>query len=143
MALPGECYQSDRLGDISTANSNPKSTDEERFKVLDRAWELGYVNWDSADFYGDNEDLLGKWFQLHPERRQDIFLASKFGISFGTRKDGTPGLVVNSTPEYCREHCETSLRRLATSYIDLYYIHRVDGETPIEKTMEELVKLKK
>ncbi|KAK3935160.1 NADP-dependent oxidoreductase domain-containing protein [Diplogelasinospora grovesii] len=117
-------------------------TDEERLKVLDRAWELGYVNWDSADMYGDSEDLVGKWFRLHPERRQDIFLATKFGLRPGLRDDGTPGLRIDSSPEYCRQQCEASLRRLGTDYIDLYYVHRVDGKTPIERTMAELVKLK-
>ncbi|KAL2195357.1 Aldo/keto reductase-like protein [Corynascus similis CBS 632.67] len=117
-------------------------SDEDRLKVLDRAWELGCTNWDSADMYGDSEDLLGKWFALHPERRADIFLASKFGLSFGVRDDGSRGIIINSSPEYCRAQCEKSLRRLGVESIDLYYIHRVDGKTPIEKTMAELVKLK-
>ena len=77
-----------------------------------------------------------------PERRADIFLATKFGL---TRQfvDGKFSIGTNSTPENCRERCEASLKRLNTDYIDLYYVHRVDGKTPIEKTMEELVKLKK
>ncbi|GAB1321040.1 hypothetical protein MFIFM68171_11250 [Madurella fahalii] len=116
--------------------------DEERLKVLDRAWELGCTNWDTADLYADSEDLLGKWFALHPERRADIFLATKFGLRPGIREDGTRGLVVNSSPEYCRQQCENSLRRLGVDNIDLYYIHRVDQKTPIEETMAELVKLK-
>ncbi len=124
-------------------NKTPwRRSDEERLKVLDRAWELGCVNWDTADMYGDSEDLVGKWFKLHPERRQDIFLASKFGLKVGI-KDGKRGLLIDSTPDYCRKRCETSLQRLGVDYIDLYYIHRVDGETPIEKTMEALVELKR
>jgi aryl-alcohol dehydrogenase-like predicted oxidoreductase len=110
--------------------------------VLDRAWELGCTNWDSANMYGDSEDLLGKWFAQHPERRADIFLATKFGLWPGVRDDGTRGLTIDSSPEHCRQQCEKSLQRLGVDYIDLYYIHRVDGKTPIEKTMEELVKLK-
>ncbi|EAQ88738.1 hypothetical protein CHGG_05357 [Chaetomium globosum CBS 148.51] len=115
--------------------------DEDRLKVLDRAWELGCTNWDSADMYGDSEDLLGKWFARHPERRDDIFLATKFGLTVGVREDGSRGLLVDSSPEYCRQQCEKSLKRLGVSCIDLYYIHRVDNKTPIEKTMAELVKL--
>ncbi|KAK4039403.1 Aldo/keto reductase [Parachaetomium inaequale] len=126
---------------LSTAYGSVGS-DEDRLKVLDRAWELGCTNWDSANMYGDSEDLLGKWFARHPERRADIFLATKFGLWPGVRDDGSRGLVVNSSPEYCREQCEKSLRRLGVDCIDLYYIHRVDGKTPIEKTMAELVKLK-
>jgi len=52
--------------------------DEARFQVLDRALELGETFWDSADVYGDNEDLIGKWFK-RTGRREDIFLATKFG----------------------------------------------------------------
>jgi aryl-alcohol dehydrogenase-like predicted oxidoreductase len=117
-------------------------SDSARLPVLDRAWELGCTNWDSADMYGDSEDLLGKWFTLHPERRPDIFLATKFGLRVGRKDDGTVGLIVDSSPDYCRQQCEASLKRLGTEYIDLYYVHRVDGKTPIEKTMGELVKLK-
>ncbi|KAL2167333.1 hypothetical protein VTG60DRAFT_1403 [Thermothelomyces hinnuleus] len=126
---------------LSTAYGSVGS-DEERLRVLDRAWELGCTNWDSADMYGDSEDLVGKWFALHPERRADVFLATKFGLSPGVRADGSRGLVIDSSPEYCRARCEKSLRRLGVDSIDLYYVHRVDGKTPIEKTMAELVKLK-
>ncbi|KAK4186699.1 NADP-dependent oxidoreductase domain-containing protein [Podospora australis] len=122
---------------LSTAYGSVGS-DEDRLKVLDRAWELGYTNWDSADMYADSEDLLGKWFALHPERRADIFLATKFGL-----RPSSTGLLVDSSPEYCRQQCENSLKRLGIQQIDLYYIHRVDGKTPIENTMVELVKLKK
>ncbi|KAK4120256.1 Aldo/keto reductase-like protein [Parathielavia appendiculata] len=107
-------------------------SDEDRLKMLDRAWELGCTNWDSAN--------IG--FALHPNRRADIFLATKFGLGLGVRDDGSRGLVIDSSPEHCRQQCEKSLQRLGVSYIDLYYIHRVDGKTPIEKTMEELAKLK-
>jgi len=92
--------------------------------------------------YGDSESLLGKWFALYPERRADIFLATKFALRFRKKLDGNFGLLVDSSPEYCRQQCEASLKRLGTEYIDLYYVHRVDGRTPVEKTMGELVKLK-
>ena len=92
--------------------------------------------------YGDSEDLVGKWFARHPSRRSDIFLASKFGLRPGQKPDGTWGINVDSSPAYCRQQCEASLRRLGTDYIDLYYIHRVDGKTPIEHTIAELVALK-
>ncbi|SCO88958.1 related to pyridoxine 4-dehydrogenase [Fusarium oxysporum] len=117
-------------------------SDEERLKVLDRAWELGSTNWDSARAYGDSEDLLGKWFALHPERRQDIFLATKFGIDTSVGVDGKLSLTLDSSPEHARKACEQSLKRLGVGTIDLYYIHRLDGKTPIERTIEELVKLK-
>ncbi|KAJ3527971.1 hypothetical protein NM208_g10441 [Fusarium decemcellulare] len=108
-------------------------SDEERLKVLDRAWELGCTNWDTADIYGDSEDLIGKWLKLHPERRQDIFLATKFGLRFA---DGD--IKRNSSPEYARECIEKSLKRLGVEQIDLYYMHRAVEEVPIEKTVEAM-----
>jgi aryl-alcohol dehydrogenase-like predicted oxidoreductase len=112
-------------------------SDEERLKLLDRAWELGCTNWDTADVYGDSEDIIGKWFALHPERRDDIFLATKFGLRL---HEGA--IVADSSPEHCRKSIESSLKRLGVGHIDLYYMHRADEKVPIEKTaraMKELV----
>ncbi|KAI1411189.1 Aldo/keto reductase-like protein [Hypoxylon sp. FL1857] len=117
--------------------------DEERLKVLDRAWELGEIFWDTAVSYGDSEDLVGKWFKLHPERRSDIFLASKFGIELGYTADGALDLKIDSSPENCRASCEKSLKRLGVDTIDLLYCHRFDQVTPVEKTVEAMVQLKK
>ncbi|KAI0903683.1 Aldo/keto reductase [Ustulina deusta] len=111
--------------------------DEDRFKLLDRAWELGCTNWDTADVYGDSEDTIGKWFKLHPERRADIFLATKFGL----KPDGAAGITVDSSPEHCRRCVESSLQRLGVDQIDLYYMHRANPEVPIEKTMNALEEL--
>lgn len=87
--------------------------------------------------YGDSEVLIGKWFKMHPERRGDIFLATKFAITASEA-----GLGIDSSPEYCRKACEKSLQKLGIDCIDLYYIHRLDEKTPIEKTIQEMVKLK-
>ncbi|KAK6219441.1 hypothetical protein LQW54_002173 [Pestalotiopsis sp. IQ-011] len=89
-------------------------SDEERLEVLDRAWELGCTNWDTADIYGDSEDVAGKWFRLHPERRADIFLATKFGL-----KMEDSGMITNSSPEYVLESANKSLQRLGVDHIDL------------------------
>ena len=97
-------------------------SDEERFKVLDRLLELGWTNWDSADAYMDSEDLLGKWFE-RTKKRDDIFLATKFALTY---QDGK--LTERSDPEYVREACERSLKRLGVSHIDLYYCHRYDPD---------------
>jgi aryl-alcohol dehydrogenase-like predicted oxidoreductase len=113
-------------------------SDETRFKVLDRAYELGETFWDSADIYQDNEDLIGKWF-ARTGKRNEIFLATKFANK--SLPDGTR--MVDSSPEYAREACERSLKRLGVECIDLYYCHRVDKKTPIEKTVEALAQLKK
>ncbi len=92
-----------------------------------------------ADKYFNSEELLGKWFAANPEKRKDIFLATKFGIkTIGT----PPGHTMDSSPEYCRECIEKSLDRLGLPYVDLYYVHRLDKVTPIEKTMQAMVELK-
>ncbi|KAF4983567.1 hypothetical protein FZEAL_1046 [Fusarium zealandicum] len=111
-------------------------SDEERLQVLDRAWELGCTNWDTADIYADNEDLVGKWFKLHPERRGDIFLASKFGL-----KMAEGDMVTDSSPGHVRESIEKSLKRLGVEQIDLYYMHRANEDVPIEKTVEVMKQL--
>ena len=111
--------------------------DEERFKVLDKAYEMGETNWDSADVYMDNEDLIGKWFK-RTGKRDEIFLATKFANMY---KDGV--MTRRSDPEYVREACEKSLKRLGVETIDLYYCHRVDTVTPVEKTVEAMAQLKK
>ena len=112
-------------------------SDEDRFKFLDKVYELGETFWDSADVYMDNEDLIGKWFK-RTGKRDDIFLATKFANQW---KDGR--MSSRSDPEYVKEACEKSLKRLGIPTIDLYYCHRVDKTTPIEKTVEAMAQLKK
>ncbi|KAI9152377.1 Aldo-keto reductase str7 [Paramyrothecium foliicola] len=115
--------------------------DNDRLKVLDRAWEIGCVHWDTSISYGDNEILIGKWFKLHPERRKDIFLATKFGIK-GTDK-GLEGIEVDASPENCKASLEISLERLGVESVDLYYLHRADPAIPIEKTVQVMSELQK
>lgn len=92
--------------------------------------------------YGDNEVLVGKWFRLHPERRGDIFLCTKFALDYKIVENKID-ILIDSTPETCRASCEKSLERLGVDTIDLFYIHRFDKKTPVEKTMEALVELKR
>ena len=116
----------------------PAPPDDERFALLDRAYELGQKFWDTADLYGDNEDLIGAWF-ARTGKREDIFLASKFALTLSPEGQ----LHARSDPEYVREACEKSLKRLGVKKIDLYYCHRVDKTTPIEQTVRAMVELKK
>ncbi|KAI0792040.1 NADP-dependent oxidoreductase domain-containing protein [Abortiporus biennis] len=111
--------------------------DEERFKLLDTIYDRGCLNWDTADIYGDNEDLIGEWFKK-TGKRNEIFLASKFGL-----RPPSGDRFVNGSPEYVKEAAAKSLKRLGVDHIDLYYLHRPDPQVPIEKTigaMAELVK---
>ncbi|KAJ9213191.1 hypothetical protein DTO166G4_5184 [Paecilomyces variotii] len=117
----------------------PPKPDNERFAVLDAAYEAGEHFWDSADIYMDNEDLLGKWFAANPEKRKDIFLATKFALH--PKPDGS--LEIRGDPEYVKEACAKSLKRLGLPYVDLYYCHRLDKNVPVEKTVQAMAELKK
>jgi aryl-alcohol dehydrogenase-like predicted oxidoreductase len=110
----------------------------ESLATIDRALELGANFLDTADIYGPftNERLVGGAIQ---GRRDQVVLATKFGI---LRNESGGFLGVCGRPDYVRQACEASLKRLETDYIDLYYQHRVDPEVPIEETvgaMGELV----
>ncbi len=116
------------------------SVDEnESIKTLHAAIEHGVNFIDTADMYGigKNEELLQKAFH---DRWDKIVLSTKFGVEI--KDDGTRG-GVNGRPEYVKKACEASLKRLGRDSIDLYSLHRVDPNTPIEETvgaMAELVK---
>jgi aryl-alcohol dehydrogenase-like predicted oxidoreductase len=121
-----------------SASDGSVGTDEERFLILDAAYECGLLFWDTADVYSDNEDLIGKWFK-RTGKRDSIFLASKFGAAVLPSGEA----VIRSDPEYVFEACEKSLKHLQVDTIDLYYLHRLDMKTPIEKTVHAMVELKK
>jgi aryl-alcohol dehydrogenase-like predicted oxidoreductase len=106
--------------------------------TIRRALELGVTFLDTADMYGPftNEELVGRTIAAH---RDEVVLATKFG---NVRGPSGERLGVRGDPDYVREACEASLRRLGVERIDLYYQHRVDPKVPIEETvgaMGELV----
>ncbi|HEY9693127.1 MAG TPA: aldo/keto reductase [Oculatellaceae cyanobacterium] len=113
--------------------------EEEAIATIHHAIDNGVTFLDTADMYGPhtNEQLVGKAIK---DRRDQIILATKFGI-VRTPEGGFGG--VNGKPEYVHQACDGSLQRLGVDVIDLYYLHRVDPNVPIEDTvgaMAELVK---
>jgi aryl-alcohol dehydrogenase-like predicted oxidoreductase len=118
------------------------ATDEqESLRTIARALDLGCNFLDTSDMYGPhtNEELVGRAIA---GCRQDVFLATKFGIRLEPGRDGGPPVrSIDGSPEYVRAACEGSLRRLGVEHIDLYYQHRVDPRTPIEDTVGAMAEL--
>lgn len=134
-----------RLGDLEVSalglgcmglSGTYGAVDEDQAVALIRAaLDLGVTFFDTADVYGHghNEELLGR--ALGADRSR-VALASKFGLAAtgqASRVDGSP--------DYVRRACEDSLRRLGTDHLDLYYLHRVDPQVPIEETVAAMAGL--
>ncbi len=113
------------------------SDEQESIATIHRAIELGCTFLDTADMYGSgkNEELVGRAIK---GRRDKVELATKFGNVRGPQGEF---LGVNGHPEYVKQACEASLKRLDTDVIDLYYQHRVDFKVPIEDTVGAMAEL--
>lgn len=108
-------------------------------KLLHEAIELGVVHFDTAEMYGfqsANESLVGEAFA---DRRDQVFIATKWGPTRDWETGARTG--IDGSRENCRRAVEGSLQRLQTDVIDLYYLHRVDPNTPIEDSVAAMAEL--
>lgn len=125
------------LGCMSMSGQYGEHDDVESRATLRLAVELGVTFYDTADVYGPfaNEALVGRELVAC---RDEVALSTKFGL---VRASTGQHLGVNGTPDYVRRSCDLSLQRLGTDYIDIYWQHRVDPDTPIEETMGAMSEL--
>jgi aryl-alcohol dehydrogenase-like predicted oxidoreductase len=125
------------LGCMGMSEFYGRPDESEAIRTLHRALDLGVTLLDTADMYGRgaNELLLGKALQ---GRREQAVVATKLGI---VRTDDPSLRVFNGRPEYVKEACDASLRRLGIAEIDLFQLHRVDPAVPIEETVGAMTEL--
>ena len=125
------------LGCMGMSEFYGNADENESLSTIHRALDLGVTFLDTADMYGrgHNEELVGRAIR---DRRQQVTLATKFGI---VRTDNPKERSISGRPEYVRQACEASLKRLGVEVIDLYYQHRVDPKTPIEETVGAMAAL--
>ena len=120
------------LGCMNMSMGYGKADDAVSERLLNESLDVGYTFLDTAQVYGGghNEELIGKALE---KRRNEYVLATKCGLS---REDG-----INGDPDGILKSCEKSLQRLRTDVIDLYYLHRVDPNIPIEDSVGALSRL--
>jgi len=126
------------LGCMGMSEFYGTADEGEAIATIQRALDLGVTLLDTADMYGPftNEELVGRAIA---GRRDQVVLATKFGI---VRDAGDPSRRgIEGNPEYVRKAIEGSLGRLGVDYVDLYYQHRVDPDTPIEETVGAMAEL--
>lgn len=119
----------------------PAANRAEMIKMIQRAVALGCNFFDTAVVYGEaNEILLGQ--AIKDFNREEVIIATKFGITGQELIDGVPINILDSKPESIKEQLEGSLKRLGVDYIDLYYQHRIDPDVPatqVALVMKELI----
>ena len=123
---------------LSWAYRDPSIDETAGIELIRQALDLGVDHFDTADVYGPytNEALVGRALA---GRRDDVVIATKVGLVVEDRATFRYGR--DGRPEHVRASCDESLRRLGVDEIDLYYLHRIDPQTPVEETWAAMAKL--
>ncbi len=126
----GEMVGAVGLGGLALSSTYHPTNDDDALALMHSAFDIGVTHLDTADVYGKghNERLFGRAIMA---RRDSVYLATKFGQLFTAEGQR----IVNGRPDYVVAACDASLERLACDRIDLYYLHRVDPDVPIEETV--------
>ncbi len=126
---------------LGTMNFGPQTTEPDAFAIMDRALEHGINFWDTADAYGQQrglgitESILGRYFALGGGRREQVVLATKVFSAMDVEGTPDPNLARGLSARKIIAGCEASLRRMQTSYLDLYQMHHVDRDCPVEELL--------
>ncbi|WP_431774634.1 aldo/keto reductase [Streptomyces cucumeris] len=124
------------LGCMGMSHAYGATDDQQSIATIHRALDLGVTLLDTSDFYGagHNEELVGRALS---GRRDEAVIATKFGFANELGEQTR----IRGDAAYVRQACDASLRRLGVDHIDLYYLHRVDPEVPIEETVGAMAEL--
>jgi aryl-alcohol dehydrogenase-like predicted oxidoreductase len=127
---------------LGTMNFGPQTTEPDSYAIMDKALDVGINFFDTADVYGGKkgegvtEQIVGRWFATGGERRERTILATK--VYGGMQVDGRPNINrgFGLSARKIVKQCEASLARLQTDYIDLYQMHHVDRECPVDEVWQ-------
>jgi aryl-alcohol dehydrogenase-like predicted oxidoreductase len=129
---------------LGTMNFGPETSEEDSYRIMDRALEQGINFFDTADVYGWKqgegltEQIIGRWFAQGGGRREKVVLATKVYGDMGKGEMENWPNTARLSALHIRKACEDSLRRLKTDYIDLYQMHHIYRDSPWEEIWQAM-----
>jgi aryl-alcohol dehydrogenase-like predicted oxidoreductase len=132
---------------LGTMNFGPQTPEPDAYAIMDRALAHGINFWDTADVYGQQrglgvtESILGRYFAQGGGRREQVVLATKVYGFMDPEGKPDPNLARGLSARKIIAGCEASLRRLQTSYLDLYQMHHVDRDCPVDELLSAFATL--